>query len=81
MLLPERNFALAVKSVPFVKTRVVDIRQKYELYIILNFRDEEVQCLDEQDVIDLTSDEDEVAVVSASMKTQTGKTVYLMSVS
>ena len=34
-----------------------------------------MQCLDEQDVIDLTSDEDEVAVVSASMKTQTGKTV------
>ena len=32
-----------------------------------------MQCLDEQEVIDLTSDEDEVAVVDAAMKT--GRTV------
>ena len=28
-----------------------------------------MQCLDEQEVIDLTSDEDEVAVVGAAVKT------------
>ena len=32
-----------------------------------------MQCLDEQEVIDLTSDEDEVAVVDAAMNT--GRTV------
>ena len=37
--------------------------------ILLYSRDEEVQCLGEQEVIDLTSDEDEVAVVDAAMKT------------
>ena len=35
----------------------------------MHSRDEEVQCLGEQEVIDLTSDEDEVAVVDAAMKT------------